>query len=209
MRKSYFFFALVSLAVVFAPRANAQFAPATVRCMLTQSPSVDALISDCTAAIKEPPTGFATRSVAFRHRGTAHMSKGELDRAIQDFDQAIKLEPAAGSYERRGVAYWQKGEIDRAIQDFDQALKIKPDFAIAFESRGGAYLDKVDYERAIQDLDKAIQLDPKRVFALYLRSIVKREKGDIAGADQDMKKARSIDRSAVERIEKAVGGRPN
>ena len=49
--------------------------------------------------------------------------RGEYDRAIQDYDQALRLDPnLAEAYHDRGRAYLYKGEYDRAIQDYDQAL---------------------------------------------------------------------------------------
>ena len=49
------------------------------------------------------------------------------DRAIQDFDQAIKLNPNyAIAFYNRGNAYRLKGQHDRAIQDLDQAIKLNP-----------------------------------------------------------------------------------
>ena len=44
--------------------------------------------------------------------------KGDYDRAIADFDQAIQLKPDyADAYYNRGIAYHDKGDYDRAIAD--------------------------------------------------------------------------------------------
>ena len=59
-----------------------------------------------------------------RHR---LLRKRDYDRAIADFDQAIKLDPnCAVAYHDRGLAYRDKGDNDRAIADFDQAIKLDP-----------------------------------------------------------------------------------
>ncbi len=51
------------------------------------------------------------------------LRKGQVERAIQDFDQAILLDPRdAFAYNNRGLAYRNRGEVDRAIKDYDQAL---------------------------------------------------------------------------------------
>jgi tetratricopeptide (TPR) repeat protein len=49
-------------------------------------------------------------------------------RAIQNYDQSIKLNPnSAPAFDSRGDAYHTKGDYDRAIQDYDRAIKLRPD----------------------------------------------------------------------------------
>ena len=63
----------------------------------------------------------------------AYDEKGQYDRAIQDFDQANKLNPNnTNAINARGKAYNAKGQHDRAIQDYDQAIKLDPNYAPAF-----------------------------------------------------------------------------
>ena len=94
------------------------------------------------------------------NRGPAYSDKGQHDRAIQDYDQAIKLNRSyAGAYSDRGIAYSAKGQHDRAIQDYDQAIKLDPSDAIVFNNRGISYRAKGQHDRAIQDYDQAIKLN--------------------------------------------------
>ena len=52
--------------------------------------------------------------------------KGDVDRAIADLNEAIKIDPNfALAYYNRAIAYGLKGDIDRAIADFDLALKFE------------------------------------------------------------------------------------
>ncbi len=70
--------------------------------------------------------------------------KHELDRAIQSFDTAIKLNSAyAAAYYNRGSALEFKRDYDRAIADFDQAIKLKPDNAAAFYDRALSRLCRI------------------------------------------------------------------
>ena len=114
----------------------------------------------------------AKYAIAVYNRGNAHFAKGDADRAIANYDQALALNP---KYEdalvNRGVAHEKKGALDRAIADYDEAIKLEPKDAVAYNNRGNALLKKGDYDRAIADYDRAIKLDGKYVAAYFSRAI--------------------------------------
>src|SRR6516162_2760697 len=77
--------------------------------------SFDQRISGCTAAIRSGK--WKGRDLAWVHldRGVAWRAKGDNNRAIADYDQAIRLNPKlAIAYNNRGNAWRAKGD-DRAI----------------------------------------------------------------------------------------------
>ena len=79
--------------------------------------------------------------LALNDRGIAYAAKGNVERAIQDFDQAILLDPRDGfAYNNRGLAYRNRGEVDRAIKDYDQAILLNSNYVLAYYNRGNAYL---------------------------------------------------------------------
>ena len=89
-------------------------------------------IRACTNIIDSHDEGY-NRAIAYMNRGVAYHLKGDYDRAIIDFDQAISLDPKyASSYNGRGYAYTRKGEYDRAIADLDQAIRLNPQYAMAY-----------------------------------------------------------------------------
>ena len=56
--------------------------------------------------------------------GSSYGNKGNFDRAIADFSEAIRLDPKdARAYHDRGVAYGKKGEMAKAEEDFAQAKR--------------------------------------------------------------------------------------
>ena len=100
-------------------------------------------------------------AVAYTHRGLAYSAKGDDDRAIQDYTQAIMLDPNyAQAYNNIGVAYKNKGDYDRAIEDYTQAIMLNPGYAMAYGNRGIANKYKGDIKRAIEDYTQAIMLNP-------------------------------------------------
>ncbi len=99
-------------------------------------------IDGCSSVIKAERDKGEKLAESFNYRGVAFRLKGELDRAIQDYGQAIKLNGKfAVAYNNRAVAYDRKGEYERAIQDYEQAIKLKPS-PEAYFNRGNAYLAK-------------------------------------------------------------------
>ena len=136
------------------------------------------------------PVRALDQSTVYFYRGNACYFKGDYERAIADFDQAIELKPDdADAYFNRGVVYYYKGDYDHAIAEYDQAIKLKPDYPAAYNNRGLAYADKGDYERAIADFDRAIELKPDYPVAYTNRGIAYADKGDYERAIADFDRA--------------------
>jgi tetratricopeptide (TPR) repeat protein len=70
--------------------------------------------------------------MAYNNRGNAYSVKGDKDRAIADYNQAIKLDPNfAMAYYDRGVVYYKKRDYARARADWTKALQIDPNYTDA------------------------------------------------------------------------------
>ena len=53
-------------------------------------------------------------------------AKGDLDRALTDFNNAIEFDPkSAAAYYNRGLVYWAKGDLDRAFADYNKAKELE------------------------------------------------------------------------------------
>jgi tetratricopeptide (TPR) repeat protein len=86
---------------------------------------------------------------------------GELDKAISDYAEAIRLDPKQGlPYYSRGSAWLDKKQYDKAIADLDQAIRLNPTFASTYGDRGTAWAKKKAYGKAIADYSESIRLDP-------------------------------------------------
>ncbi|MGA2129871.1 MAG: tetratricopeptide repeat protein [Xanthobacteraceae bacterium] len=134
------------------------------RCART---SGEQAIAACTRAIDSRALEGRALAEALVDRGAAaYGATGNADRAIVDFDAAIRIDPSyAVAFFDRGVAYGAKGDYDRAIADYSEVIRLDPGSAFAFNNRGSAFDAKGDHDRAIADFTVAIQLDPSYVFA--------------------------------------------
>src|SRR5258708_37683832 len=84
----------ISLPVLLVTLAGATFAQSRdddwTRCRNGDS---DTSIAGCTAIIETPGGSARDRALAFNNRGNARNRKGDGERAIEDYDQPIKLHP--------------------------------------------------------------------------------------------------------------------
>jgi len=180
-----------------------------------QAPEADRVIAAGTREIESGLFTGTRLAGKFAERGTWLTRKGEYDRAIQDFDQAISLDPDNGAlFIRRAYAYLKKSDYDRANQDYDRAIALDPqgehsgttawgparvqyarvDLKYwAFIGRAGIYRLKGEYGRAIEDCDRAIKLGPDLPFGYVNRSLAYLGKDEFDRAIEDANQTIKID----------------
>ena len=149
--------------------------------------TVEERMSACTRAITSGQLSSEDLALAYFNRGLL-WSEDEYDQAIDDYNEAIRLNPkSVRAYNSRGNAWSRKLDYDRAIADYDKAIQLDPQFAKAYSNRGAAWSKKVNYDRAIADEDEAIRLDPQLAPAYVNRGFAWGNKGnyDQAVADED------------------------
>lgn len=132
---------------------------------------------------------------ALINRGDHYWEKGEHDKAIADYDEAIHLDPTkARAFNNRGVVYAeQMKEYDQAIADFDEAIRLNPRYAEAFNGRGLAYACKQQYDNAILDFTQAIELNPASYWFRCNRGVAYREQKAYDKAIADFTEAIRLD----------------
>jgi len=144
-------------------------------------------------------------------RGILFLERGDYDMAIEDFTEALRLQPNyAFAYNSRGGAYLSKGDYDKAIVDFNQAIKLNPNDAGAYGGRGLAYYNKRDHNKAIADLNQTIKLDSSVFFAYKFRGFAYYYKGDYDKAIADLSQAIKLNpndkeaRQSLEEIQREI-----
>jgi tetratricopeptide (TPR) repeat protein len=62
-------------------------------------------------------------------------AKGDLDGAMADYNEALRLNPQyALAYNNRGNIFLQRGDFDTAINNYEAALRIDPNHRLAREN---------------------------------------------------------------------------
>jgi tetratricopeptide (TPR) repeat protein len=122
-------------------------------------------------------------------RGEVMRLKGNLDQAMADHEEAVRLNPNPESFGNRALAWKAKGDLDRAIADYDDAILLNPNYAPAYAARGAILRLKGDLDRSLADLDKAVSLNPRSATFLYLRGETLRERGALDKAITDYDEA--------------------
>ena len=149
------------------------------QCLTDATP---AAVDACTAIIVLDPSDDG----AFVNRGIAYRRVGEIDHALHDYQEAIRLNPgAADAFNNRGNAFRAKQEFALAIRDYDEAIRLDPHYAHAFNNRGIIFLDMGDADRAILDFDRAIAEDASYANAFRNRGIARTHLELFDGALED------------------------
>lgn len=150
---------------------------------------LDRQFEACTAIIASMDEVARSRGTAFYNRGNVWSARGDRDRAIVDYTEAIKLNPTAVAHTGRGNAWFGKRDYDRAITDYTEAIRLNPKYAVAYGNRGLAFANKGDRDRAIVDYTEAIRLNPKFATAYFNRGLAWAGKGDYDRAIADYDEA--------------------
>jgi tetratricopeptide (TPR) repeat protein len=132
---------------------------------------------------------------AYVWRGVTYIRfKGDWDRAIADFNEAIRLgSKDAGAYAGRAAAYIRKGEIDRALPDLNEGLRLDPKHAGVRNVLAYYYSKKGDHERAMTEVSEALRLAPQYSYAFNTRGEIYENKGELNHALADFRAALASD----------------
>ena len=90
-------------------------------------------------------------------QGNALYVKGQYDKAIKKYSEAIKEGNLAYVYYNRANCYFAKKDYSKAMEDYNTALQMKSDYAEAFCQRGLVKIATND-NTACDDIKKAHKL---------------------------------------------------
>ena len=110
---------------------------------------------------------------AYHNRGKKYSDKKRYQRALKDFNKAIKL--ATESIDitptliARAYVYRQLKAYESSIKDYNAVLEVSPEDVEALLGRGLSYLKHRKPDEGLADLNKAIELKADFAMAYYHR----------------------------------------
>jgi tetratricopeptide (TPR) repeat protein len=113
------------------------------------------------------------------YRGVAFQQKGLLEKAVQEYQEALKIDP--GYFEAHvnlGMVYFKLGESERAVVEFNRALELRPQSAVCHTNLGAIYAQRgKDKEKALFHFRESLRLAPKQAQAKQIKESIERLEG--------------------------------
>jgi class 3 adenylate cyclase/Tfp pilus assembly protein PilF len=99
--------------------------------------------------------------VAYGLRGTVQFQKGDLERAIADYSEAIRLDSGNGeALNNRAWTYYRTGRAAQALADADAAVRLLAKEAYVWDTRAHIHATLGNRDAAIRDFRMALKIDP-------------------------------------------------
>ena len=172
-------------------------------------------VSDCTEAVNtedlqakidlytkcifEGDLSQINLSIAYNNRGNAYDEIGQFNRAVQDYDRAIGLDPSdINAFVNRGFAYGNLGQYTLSLGDYDRAIELNPNNATAWQSRCDAKARAGQFAEALPDCQQTLRLDPDSAIATYSRGLIYEGDGDTIAAIDRYRKALELNPNLLE-----------
>jgi tetratricopeptide (TPR) repeat protein len=106
--------------------------------------------------------GKAKNSLAYYQRAVAFSRAAKFDRAIEDYNRTLALEPYHyQAYVGRGEVFLNTGRLSEAAADFETAVALKPSDYQYHDKLGLIYGNSGRLEKAIESFTRSTTLNPK------------------------------------------------
>jgi tetratricopeptide (TPR) repeat protein len=139
--------------------------------------SYDTLTS--TRKLDLPRDRVNTQVQKLHQQGNDSAFRGEHDRAIEYYTQALALDPnCVSAYCARGGSSIELKNYSQAKTDYAMALKLSPALAVADGGLARAYYGLGDYQAALIAGDRAIQRDRENLDFYYYRALINKKLAD-------------------------------
>jgi tetratricopeptide (TPR) repeat protein len=138
----------------------------------------------------------------FAARARADLQRNEIERALDDCNTAVKLEPHNREWLKlRGLTHSYLNDRDDAIADFSAMIALDPHDVEAYRLRSVQYYLKHDPKAAIAEVDTAIKIAPKDADNYRLRGGIYFDDQDYDHALTDFDTAIQLDPKSLEYLE--------
>lgn len=121
---------------------------------------IDQAIADYTVCAEHGRTP-EERATGYYHRANIRSAQSDLQSAIADYEQAIKLNPRyAQAWGNLGGVHFKQGNARTAFEAFTLAITLTPDDPINYFNRASLYAKIGNLDAMRTDLEQVIRLAP-------------------------------------------------
>jgi len=132
--------------------------------------------------------------VAYNNRGLFLAGLNRDAEALQDFDEAIAIDPTDVQHHmNRAWAYYKVGQYDKAIEDYSAIVKLKPRDLVGYINRGNIYALLGQFDKAIEDYSAIMKLKPRNIIGYINRGNIYASLGQLDKAVMDFTNAIAVD----------------
>ncbi len=124
-------------------------------------------------------------SIAYFNRANTLFAQGKFKESINDFSEAIKLNPKFSvAFYRRGNAYSKLDNQDKAIVDYNTAINLNPKLVPSYKDRAYTYYEMNEKENAVEDLSNVLKLSSSEAQSKLSQSAILFMQGKKAEAEK-------------------------
>lgn len=123
---------------------------------------------------------------AWRMRGVYYLTRGELDKALADFQELLSKDPDdLAAHQAIAQTFRALKQYDKALEHIDKALETDPQSALAYNLRAQIFEEQGNVDGAVENLNEAIKAQPQDLGALMMRARLRtlQEQFDLARSD--------------------------
>ena len=118
---------------------------------------LDEALSDCYRALAQD----SNLARGYCCLGTVFNGKGEYEKAVGEFQRAIKLDLTGDeAIQGLGMAYKELEKFDEAEETYRKAIKMKPEYWVGYNNLGSLYYEMGHYNEAAENFIKMTKLVP-------------------------------------------------
>jgi serine/threonine protein kinase/Tfp pilus assembly protein PilF len=141
------------------------------------------------------PIASVPAAVDLIKKGDALVEEKEFTKAIDDYSEAIRLDPrSAEAWYRRGFARYYLRDYDDAIKDYTEAIHLDPTDGRAYFERARAWHNgKNQYEKSVEDCTEAIRLKYELALSFSNRGLARQQMKEYDKALKDFDEAIRLD----------------
>jgi tetratricopeptide (TPR) repeat protein len=152
--RAYLPSAFFAAALLAAAPAKAQLLADWRTCLGDNASGALQQINGCTGVIQSKLEIPPHLAVAYFNRGVLFQDQGALDRALTDYEAALRLDPTlAEAYAGRGAVRYARAAYAQAEADYDAAIQLKPSLLDGWLGRAAARAARGDQTGALADYD--------------------------------------------------------